>query len=356
MKILINISVINKNHRGMGIFTKQVVKELLLNNHHEYIFVSGNDLDIEMDQIIQSNQYKYIQIKTPLPFFEQIIIPYLIFKHKPNLCWFPSNTFPIVKILNTKYVATIHDLIFLRNDIKVKTVYQAIGKLYRKYNILLGLKKLDLITSVSETSLNEISKLLNIRLNNNQVLYNNFIPKNISDKESLNKLQLKKTYIYTITGIAPHKNLDFLIKSFLRFNQIYSSYTLVVSGAINSKYVGQYPDIIFTSFISEEEKVYLIQHAELFVFTSLVEGFGIPLIEGLYYNNKVLVSDIDIFREIGKQYVSYFIPNNENFLIDYFKNSETININHKEAKEYILNHFNSKKTTKKLEDIFDGFK
>ena len=69
MKILINISVINKNHRGMGIFTKQVVKELLLNNHHEYIFVSGNDLDIEMDQIIQSNQYKYIQIKTPLPFF-----------------------------------------------------------------------------------------------------------------------------------------------------------------------------------------------------------------------------------------------------------------------------------------------
>ena len=351
MTILINISVITKNHRGMGVFTKHIIKELIKNN--KYIFVSGNKIDTEIFNIIKKSECDYIQINSPLPIFEQVIIPYLIYKYKPNMCWFPSNTFPIIKMKNTKYIVTIHDLIFLRKNIEISSLYQKIGQLYRKYNIFLGIRKIDIITSVSFESLNSIYKLftINNKINNNHILYNNF-----SSYDLLNKVEKQnQKYIYTISGTAPHKNLDFLIKAFLKFSHIYKEYNLIISGATNSKYANRYKNIVFTPFISEEEKISLIQNAELFVFPSLIEGFGIPLIESLYYNSNVLVSDIEIFKEIGKNYVTYFNPYNYDFLIEYFQNQKNC-IDHNKARNYIINTFNTKKTTAKLEDIFNGCK
>lgn len=362
MKILINISVISKNHRGMGAFTKQIIKELVKNKNNEYIFVSGNNLDRETYELIMLSKYKYIQIDMSLPFFEQIIIPYLIFKLHPDLCWFPSNTFPIIKPTTTKYIATIHDLIFFNNETKIQSIYQKIGKFYRKYNIAFGVKKLDRVTSVSKTSLREISKSFNLNdYHEKYVLYNNFQIlqgiKNTSCENILKKYTLEKEkYFYSITGTAPHKNLEFLIQSFLAFFQINQNYKLVISGASNSKYKGKNDNIIFTEYISDIEKMELIKNAQLFIFPSTVEGFGIPLIEGLYYNSNVLVSDIEIFREIGKEYVTYFNPYDQYFLVKYFKNENKLDINHNEAQKYIKNNFNIAITTKKLENIFNEFR
>jgi len=351
VKVLINISVISKNHRGMGVFTKQILKELISNNNHKYIFVSGNNVDDEIYKTIKENNIKYVQINTPLPFFEQIVIPFLIYKHKPDVCWFPSNTFPIVKSRRIKYIVTIHDLIFLRDDIKVASTYQKIGKLYRKYNILLGINKIDKITSVSWTSLNEINKLFNKSYTQDYVLYNNFIPIKEEDKNILKILEIEdKKFIYTISGTAEHKNLDLLITAFLKLN---NDYLLVVSGAKNakSKY-SKYKNIIFTDFITEEQKTTLLKRCDFFVFASLVEGFGIPLIEAMYNNKNVLASDIDVFREIGQNYISYFNPKDENFLVDYVSSSK-LDINLQEVQKYILSNFNIDITTKKLQGLFD---
>lgn len=358
MKILINVSVISKNHRGMGVFAKQIIKELLKNNN-EYIFVSGNDLDDETYKIIQDSNHMYKQINVPLPIFEQLIIPYLIWRFKPQVCWFPSNTFPVLMNSNTKYVATICDLIFLKKEIKPESMYQKIGKYYRAFNILLGTKKLDRITSISNTVIEEIYKRFKIKkaINENQVLYVAQSFDFNEDKHIFIKLNLQLTekYLYTIAGTAPHKNLDFMIEAFERFHQHNLEYKLVISGASKSKHSGQNSNVIFTPFISEEEKTSLIKNAQLFVFPSLVEGFGIPLIEGLYHNQNVLVSDIPIFREIGKEYVSYFDPYDKDFLINYFK-GEKKSINHEEAKQYILETFDATKSAQKLEDIFNEFR
>jgi len=356
MKILINISVISKSHRGMGVFTRQIVKELLLDNN-EYLFVSGNNIDDEIYEIISLSRHKFIQFNSPLPIFEQIVIPLLLIKYKPDICWFPSNTFPLIRIYGIKYVATIHDLIFLNKGFKGLNLYQIIGKIYRKVNFLYGVEKLDVVTSVSKTSSNKIFSISNSKnLDRNNILYNSIDLARLGNSNILDKLNLRdKNFFYTISGVTPHKNLDFLIKSFLNFCNIDTSYILVVSGAFTSRFNGLHENILFTSFITDEEKSRLIKESEVFIFASLVEGFGIPLIEGLYFNNKVLVSDIDIFRELGKQYVSYFDPYDEDFLVKYC-NKTVLSINHQEAQEYILDNFNSKKTTQKLVGIFNELK
>jgi len=356
-KLLINLSVISKTHRGMGIFTKQILKELIINKKNQYIFVSGNDIDSEIYEIISSNKCIYKQVTSPLPIFEQLVLPFLILKYKPDLCWFPSNTFPIVKLYKTKYTVTIHDMIFFNKSIKPKSLYQKIGQLYRKLNIKFGIKKIDIVTSVSKTSLKEINDYFNLYTNKERyVLYNSFFPLLKHNNAVLEKFNLQNTkYLYSIAGTAPHKNLELLIKTFLNLLKQDSRYKLVISGASNYKENNKNKNIILTPFISEEEKVSLIENAELFIFPSLVEGFGIPLIEGLYYNPNVLVSDIPIFREIGNNYVNHFNPYDQDFLLKYF-NSNHKKINHKSAKQYIIKNFNIQITTNKLESIFNEFK
>ena len=68
-----------------------------------------------------------------------------------------------------------------------------------------------------------------------------------------------------------------------------------------------------------------------------------------------MVSDIPIFREIGKKYVKYFDPYDKDFLTKYYKKNVTTPINHEEAKNYILTEFSINKTVKKLKASFDEF-
>ena len=355
-RVLINVSVITKIYRGMAVFTKQIVKELIKNDNYEYIFVSANNLDDEITRLIFSSTNTYVQINTPLPVFDQIVIPYLIRKYNPDASWFPSNTFPLIGNNKSKYIVTIHDLIFFMKGYNAPDVYQKIAKYYRVLNIIIGAKRIQKITSVSTSAMKHIYETLKIteKIDNKAILYNSLLIVNASTDNIFKDLNISPTdrYFYSIVGIEKHKNLDFLIESFKRFQNLYPNYKLIISGAFKSKYKSKYKNIIFTSFVSEKEKTSLIKNAELFIFPSLTEGFGIPLIEGLYHNPNVLVSDIPIFNEIGKNFVNYFDPYDKNFLVKFYAKKTPL-IDHDLAKNYISEKFNVNKSVQKLEKIFD---
>lgn len=360
MKILINVSSVTPNHRGMGSFTKKIVQELLKteNNNYEYIFVTGNELDENFKSSLSKN--KLIQFNIPLPIFEQIIIPFLIIKYKADICWFPSNTFPIWKPRNTRFIATIHDIIFLKPG-RQKNLYQKIGKLYRSGVITYGINKLNIITSVSKTSLNEIIdffKLPTSKFSNKYVLYNSIDIESRFDENIIDKLNLNGgKFIYTISGSAYNKNLEFLIKAFTKFNEN-REYKLVISGLkAHEHYNIVDPSIIFTNYISNSEKNSLLKNCDIFIFASLEEGFGIPLIEAMYFNNNILVSHINVFKEIGSDKVFYFDPTDDNFLVNFTKKCSELKLNKNnqlinEQRSYIHNTFNNKESTLKLLKLF----
>jgi glycosyltransferase involved in cell wall biosynthesis len=354
-KVLINISVITPIYRGMSVFTKQIIKRLIKNDNYDFIFVSGNELDQEIFQLIIDSNSTYKQINAPLPIFDQIVVPYLINKFKPNFCWFPSNTFPLILNNKSKYIVTVHDLIFLMDQYKVPSFYQKIAKYYRVLNILIGIKRVEKITSVSKTTMSDLYAKFKIskKIDNQEVFYNTLHIEEDEDDNIFKKLSIDPAdkFFYSIVGPGKHKNVDFLIESFKRVQKIKNNYKLVISGILNKEFKKESNDIIFTPFISEKEKTSLIKNAELFIFPSLAEGFGIPLLEGLYHNPKVLVSDIPIFREIGKSHVRYFDPYDKNFLIKYLKD-DIQKSNHEEAKNYILKKFDVSKSVNKLEKIF----
>tara|TARA_B100000959_G_C14511231_1_gene431411 strand:- start:4 stop:318 length:315 start_codon:yes stop_codon:yes gene_type:complete len=62
--------------------------------------------------------------------------------------------------------------------------------------------------------------------------------------------------------------------------------------------------------------MHLYQSADLFIFPSEYEGFGIPIIEAISNNCPVLASDIEVFKEISSEGINYFTVNNRNSLSD----------------------------------------
>jgi glycosyltransferase involved in cell wall biosynthesis len=129
-----------------------------------------------------------------------------------------------------------------------------------------------------------------------------------------------RPYILTVSGAAPSKNLHRLIRAFssAQRSELTRGLHLYVVGLAPhehkqfkklAKDLGIDGLLILLPRVSDLELKNLYRQALLFVFPSLYEGFGIPLIEAMATGTPVLCSSIPVFHEIGLDFVSYFDPN-----------------------------------------------
>ena len=122
--------------------------------------------------------------------------------------------------------------------------------------------------------------------------------------------------MYFVSSLNPRKNADTIIKAFEVFKDQHPNSTLkfVMSGGLGSRYkitlkliqMSKYSnDIIRTGFVTEEEKQILFQNCKMFVYPSLYEGFGLPILEAMQYNVMIITSNNSSIPEIGEDAVFY---------------------------------------------------
>jgi glycosyltransferase involved in cell wall biosynthesis len=348
--------------RGIGEYIKLFLPHLCREFKDNLIIVANSDLPSELLQNILEYKCKLIEKNIPTPIFEQLCIPYIMNRYNIKYAYFPANTFPLVKLKDTKYIVTIHDLIFLRKDIQPKKIYQKIGKFYRAFVIKNGIKKVDTILANSYSTLNEIRNRFNIKnLSKDSVIYNPFCfdKSRKKDNSILDLLNLKQgNYLYTISGTARSKNLDFVLRAFSKLNYLNPYIKLVISGVPNKNDQRRYfellnllhikDSVIFTDYINEEQKNSLIENSKAFIFLSKAEGFGRPIVEALLCGATVIASDIEVFREIGDKYIYYVNINNENCLVDLFKNFPPKKFSYEDVVNYLKLKFDVTVLSKKL--------
>jgi len=135
-------------------------------------------------------------------------------------------------------------------------------------------------------------------------------------KTSLNKYGIRKPYILSVATREPRKNIDLLVRVFckLRQNRNYNDLTLVLVGAqgwgndgINIKPV-ETKNIIYTGFVNQHDLPALYCGAEVFVFPSLYEGFGMPVLEARACGATVVATDSPEIREAGGEGAFYVPP------------------------------------------------
>jgi glycosyltransferase involved in cell wall biosynthesis len=164
--------------------------------------------------------------------------------------------------------------------------------------------------TVSHTVKKEIALRFKINSKRILVIYNGLSKVFLEQEPQIHKVEDPKKYLLSVSSLNPRKNLNNLIRAFLQLED--KSLKLLIIGKINRNFnqekLTTSDRIEFLHDISDEELRMYYANAQLFVYPSLYEGFGIPIIESLSQGVPVCVSDIPVFREICGDKVSYFDP------------------------------------------------
>ena len=143
-----------------------------------------------------------------------------------------------------------------------------------------------------------------------------FLPTTATGHGLREKYMLPEKYILFTGTIEPRKNLSTLLQALLKLKHAGIVIPLVIAGsrgwglranssALRNELGSQVHEI---GYVDTSELPGLYRAAQLFVFPSLAEGFGLPLLEAMASGTPILCSDIPVFHEIGHDLPNYFQP------------------------------------------------
>ena len=315
MKIGIDISQIVYG-TGVSVYTKNLVKSLLkINNEDEFLLFGGSLRQREALKDFISSLSSFENV-TGRVFF---IPPKLA-----DILWNKLHILPVDSLIgkvdvfhssdwtqppsNSAKVTTIHDFGFLKYP---STAHPKIASAM-KGRLEWVKKDVDLIIAISKATKNDVVDILGISPKKVKVVYE-ALPKDIKKVQN-NKLiadvkkkyKIKNDFLLSVATLEPRKNLKRVILAFNEVKKIIPDMQLVLAGKLGwdqdiKKMMGKRPkDIIFTGFIDREHELSsLYSSASCFVFPSLYEGFGLPILEAMVCGCPVVTSNISSMPEVA---------------------------------------------------------
>ncbi|WP_229311128.1 glycosyltransferase family 4 protein [Larkinella soli] len=212
-----------------------------------------------------------------------------------------------LKNLKKPLVVTIHDLTYER----LPEYFWAEDPL--TYQKRLNLERADKIIAISNTTKKDLLRYYEVDESRIEVIYHGmetdapFVTRPVA--------HLPKHYLLYVGDRSGYKNFYLFMNAFKQLSSVYPDLHLILTGGGN-------PGIADREFIhrlklgdkvrhinaTDEELNYLYQNAALFVYPSLHEGFGLPILEAYKAGCPVLLSDTECFREIGADAALFFSP------------------------------------------------
>ncbi len=252
-------------------------------------------------------------------------LPYLVKRLKLDVFWGPNFVLP-ARVKGTKYFVSVYDLAAWRFPDTIERSNAV--RLYLRTES--ACKRADGIIAISQATADDITEIFGIKADDINVCYcggsvktsgNNTVGDEIgSDRKAVKGninacLQFEEEYFLFVSTIEPRKNVLSIIQTFEKYKERSgSTIKLVLAGkrgwncddiyeaAESSTYK---EDIVMPGYITEEDKRYLYQNAKLFLFPSLYEGFGIPVLEAMEYGLPVITSRVSSLPEVGGDAVLY---------------------------------------------------
>ncbi|MFH1367772.1 MAG: glycosyltransferase family 1 protein [Elusimicrobiota bacterium] len=308
MKILIDGREFEKGKlTGIGRFLKNVLA-MLAPARPGWEFILVLNQHGEFPDKYPNLKTAVIQERNTL-FTDQFTLSRLIRRERAGLFYSPYYKCPV--FANVPKIITIHDLTYFILESSPHFNNKPLLLWHRI--IARGASK---IITVSENSANDISRLLNVSRDKIKVLYNtvsdSFVPRpGVEISKTLANHSIRKPYIVYVGNSKPHKNLKRLIEAFsLLPEKMRNAYSLVLAG-VDPSILDEYPDksgFAAIPFIPDEDLPALYSGAELMVFPSLYEGFGIPPVEAMACGCPVASSNVSCMPEILDDACVYFNP------------------------------------------------
>lgn len=324
MKTLIDTRYIRKNPCGIGNYTKNLTNALLniKNSDLNITALSHNDTQTNIFNNTKLNIYETPTHFTSHPaneIFLNMRLPNIL-KNKFDIFHGPAVFIPFRKNKSYKLVTTIHDIVSIKFPETVPLKY----RFYLKQMTKSAVKNADAIICASNSTKNDIIKHFNADENKMSVTHyaaDDFYFQPTTKDESLALLSKFKLanipYILAVGNIEPRKNLLNLLKAFkiIKESKKHQDLKLILTGRKGWLYKDILKeadkikeDIIFTGYVTDTELKALYTNSLFFVFASLYEGFGLPLLEAMATKTATLTSNTSSLPEIGKDCALYTNP------------------------------------------------
>ncbi|NRY60528.1 glycosyltransferase family 4 protein [Clostridium beijerinckii] len=320
MKVSLELEPCLKNKSGIGIYTYELSKCLQKYSDitlygHIFNFINRNNIDKDIEGLnFNKNIFRLFPYGVYRRVWNYVPIRYnFLFNDKSDIYHFFN--FIVPPRIKGKIITTIHDMTY---ELYPETM--DIRNLKRiKNDIQYSVNRADKIITVSESSKKDIIRFLNIEESKIEVIYNgveyNKFNKSYSEEEK-NRVRyrygLPQNYILYMGTLEPRKNIESIIEAFSLLKKENApnskNIKLVIAGKkgwlferilnlvdkLNLK-----DDVIFTDYIDENDKSIIYNMASLFVFPSLYEGFGIPVLEAMASSVPVITSNVSSLPEVA---------------------------------------------------------
>ena len=359
--------IFRNNKHGMDYVVLEEIKELQKSdNRNEYfVFVAPGEDHCLHD----SKNVHIIEIGSNFyPLWEQFSLPRAVNQLNLDMLHCTSNTAPI--LCKIPMILTLHDIIFLEpRDKSNKSLYQNMGWLYRRFVVPRILKKCKRIITVSEFEYNNIISKLHIPEEKMVMIYNGYNEwfKPVEDIELIYQQYIEEPgYFFFLGNTDPKKNTErtliayshYLEKSNVKRKLLMADLDRsFLDDIIERNHIENIKDyMVIPGYIKNADLPYVYNNAFAFLYTSLRESFGIPLLEAMACGTPVITSNTSSMPEIGGSEALMVNPQNADEITEKMLLLEEDNIIYQKQKEIGIRRtqqFSWKYTAEQLLTVYE---
>jgi len=321
MRIALDIRKLNDF--GIGTYIRNLSLNLAKIDRENSYFLVGHSRDAADLGPLPPN-FSFILAPTQQSsFWNEVVLPFLLRKNRIQILHTPHYDPPF--FLPCKSIITIHDCVHILFP-SSKDGYGRAKKATRR-----AVKRSCHIFTVSEATQRDLIRLFALPEEKISVVYNAIderavLTNNLEEqKKVLERYQVHDPFLLYAGNIKPHKNLERLIEAFsvlkgeLKEDERWKNLKLVIIGDELSKSQilrrtvmrsGVQHDVRFFGFVPYETLRVFYKSAEVFVFPSLYEGFGLPPLEAMSNGTPVLTSNVSSLPEVLEDAALFVNPEN----------------------------------------------
>ncbi len=311
-----------RNRTGIEEYSYQVIAHLRdpLRNERVILYVregQGPDFDLP-----ESWQVRCLRAPR---FWTHVRLSMEMFLHRPDVLFVPAHTIPFIH--PRRSVVTIHGLEYEYS----KESYSFWERLYMRSVIRYSCHAAETIVAVSENTKRDLVRMYGVPETKVRVVHegkpeeNSKVASRKSQVES-RECGTEQPYLLFIGRIEERKNVRRIVEAFDILKERHGiPHALVLAGKSGYGYAdvknaiqaSKYREnIIERGYVSEEEKFTLLRGADIFLFPSLYEGFGLPVVEAQAAGVPVITSDVASLPEIGGDGALYVDPTSPRGIAD----------------------------------------
>lgn len=302
--------IFRKNKHGMDYVVLQEIRELQkMDTKNEYfVFVApGEDICLE-----DTRNFHIFEIGGSFyPLWEQVSLPKAVKELDLDMLHCTSNTAPI--FCRVPLILTLHDIIFLEpRDKSNKSLYQNMGWFYRRLVVPRILKRCRRIITVSNYEMNNIMTKLNIPRERMAMIYNGYNEwfRPIADTAQVYQKYIEEPgYFFFLGNTDPKKNTERTLIAYAKYLKKSEVKRKLLMADLGKEYLNEIvrrnhledmmQQVVMPGYIVNSDLPFIYNSAFAFLYTSLRESFGIPLLEAMACGTPVITSNTSSMPEIG---------------------------------------------------------